>query len=83
MARCFAGDIDFFWADGDGDFRADLTCDGMVDDVQRMVFVSTLGRSLTVILSDMARQGATQLGKPYEIMYRNTNVGSVVFRPIT
>jgi hypothetical protein len=54
-----------------------------VDDVQRMVFVSTLGRSLTVILSDMARQGATQLGKTYEIMYRNTNVGSVVFRPIT
>jgi hypothetical protein len=54
-----------------------------VDDVQRIVFVSTLGRSLTVILNDMARQGATQLGKPYEIMYRNTNVGSVIFRPIT
>lgn len=54
-----------------------------VDDVQRTVTVTTLGRSLTVLLSDMARQGATQLGKTYEIMHRNTNVGSVVFRHIT
>ena len=54
-----------------------------VDDVQRMVFVSTMGRSLIVILSDMARQGATQLGKTYEIMYQGSNVGSIIFRRIT
>lgn len=51
-----------------------------VDDPARTVFVSTLGRSLTVLLSDMDRAGATQVGKEYEIVHKGEIVGTVVFR---
>lgn len=53
-----------------------------VDDVSRVVYVSTLGRSLTVMLTDMQRMGATQIGKEYDIVHKGEAVGSVVFRPV-
>lgn len=53
-----------------------------VDDTQRVVYVTTLGRSLTVMLSDMARAGAEQVGKLYDIVHRGDVVGSIVFRKI-
>jgi hypothetical protein len=53
-----------------------------VDDAQRCVFVSTIGRSLTVILSDMQRKGATQIGKLYDIVHKGQVVGSIVYKPI-
>ena len=46
------------------------------------MYVSTLGRSMTVLLSDMARAGATQEGKVYDIVHRGDIVGSVTFRKI-
>jgi hypothetical protein len=54
-----------------------------VDDPARTVFISTLGRSLTVMLNDMARAGASQVGKEYEIVHKGDVVGTVIFQPIT
>ncbi|CAB5219948.1 hypothetical protein UFOVP232_10 [uncultured Caudovirales phage] len=54
-----------------------------VDDEARVVYVSTLGRSMTVMLSDMARAGAKQLGKEYDIVHRGDLIGTVVYRKIT
>jgi hypothetical protein len=53
-----------------------------LDEEQCVVYVSTMGRSMTVLLSDMARAGATQEGKHYDIVHRGEVVGSVVFRKI-
>ena len=53
-----------------------------VDDAGRQVFVSTLGRSLTVTLNDMARMGATQYGKSYDLIHRGELVGTLVFRKV-
>lgn len=54
-----------------------------VDDATRTVFISTLGRSMTVMLNDMARAGATQEGKVYDIVHKGDNVGTIIFRRIT
>jgi hypothetical protein len=51
-----------------------------VDDAARVVYVSTLGRSLMVILNDMQRAGATQDGKEYDIVHRGEVMGTVTFR---
>lgn len=52
-----------------------------VDDGGRIVYVSSLGRSLSVMLTDMARKGATQYGKPYEIVHHGESVGYINFVP--
>lgn len=54
-----------------------------VDEPARTVYVSTLGRSLTVMLNDMARGGAAQWGKAYDIVHKGDVVGTVVLRPIS
>ncbi len=51
-----------------------------VDNAARTVFISTLGRSMTVLLSDMERAGATHVGKEYEIVHKGEVVGTVIFR---
>lgn len=53
-----------------------------LDEEQRVVYVATLGRSMTVLLSDMARAGAKQEGLVYDIVHRGDVVGTVVFRKI-
>lgn len=53
-----------------------------VDDAARIVYISTLGRSMTVMLSDMVRQGATQIGKSYDIVHRGDLVGTVTLRRV-
>ena len=53
-----------------------------VDDAARVVYISTLGRSMTVLLSDMARKGATQTGKNYDIVHKGVLVGEIMFNPI-
>lgn len=53
-----------------------------VSEPTREVFIATLGRSLSVLLSDMARAGAQQEGKSYDLIYRGDAVGSVVFRKL-
>ena len=54
-----------------------------VDDASRVVYISTLGRSLTVMLSDMARAGATHWGKDYDIVHGGDVIGTILLRPIT
>jgi hypothetical protein len=53
-----------------------------VDEQNLVVYVSTLGRSMTVILSDMARNGAKSVGKFYDIVNRGEVVGAICFKPI-
>lgn len=52
-----------------------------VDDASRVVYLSTLGRSLTVMQTDMLRRGATHTGKEYDIVHRGDLVGTIVFNP--
>ncbi len=53
-----------------------------VDDAARVVYVSTLGRSLVVMISDMARAGASHVGKDYEIIHKGNVIGTVTFNPV-
>lgn len=53
-----------------------------VDDASRVVYISTLGRSLTVMLSDMVRLGASQFGKPYDIVHKGEAVGTVILQRV-
>lgn len=53
-----------------------------VDDDARVVYISTLGRSMTVMLSDMTRLGATQYGKDYDVIHRGDLIGTIVLRKI-
>jgi hypothetical protein len=53
-----------------------------VDDASRVVYIATLGRSMTVILSDMAREGATHTGEVYELINKGNVVGSIMFNPV-
>lgn len=52
-----------------------------VDDAALVVYVSTLGRSMSVLLTDMQRNGATQKGKVYEIVHKGNVVGTITFDP--
>ena len=54
-----------------------------VDEESRVVYVATMGRSITVMLSDMARAGAKQFGKEYDIVHRGDVIGAIVLRQIT
>lgn len=54
-----------------------------LDEESAVVYVSTLGRSITVLLSDMARAGASKVGKEYDIVHRGDIVGTITFRKIT
>jgi hypothetical protein len=53
-----------------------------VDEENLVVYVSTLGRSMTVVLSDMERAGAKSVDKFYDIVNRGEVVGSICFKPI-
>jgi len=48
-----------------------------VDNVARVVYISTLGRSILVMLSDMEREGATHLGENYEIVHNGETIGLI------
>lgn len=52
-----------------------------VDDVAREVTLSTIGRSPMVILTDMERRGATQIGKEYTLLHNGRTIGTIVFNP--
>ena len=53
-----------------------------VDDASRTVYISTLGRSLTVMLSDMVRLGAEKFGQAYDVVHKGNVVGSVVLQRV-
>ena len=52
-----------------------------VDNESRVVYLSTLGRSLMVTLNDMAQRGATHVGHEYDIVHKGDVVGTIVFNP--
>jgi hypothetical protein len=54
----------------------------VVDDVNRTASIATLGRSVMVILTQLRRAGATQVGKSYELLYKGRVVGSVVLQDV-
>ena len=54
----------------------------VVDDDDRTVHLTTLGRSMMVMLVEMERRGATRVGKEYDIFYQGESVGSLVYRPV-
>lgn len=54
-----------------------------LDEPNRVVYISTLGRSITVMLSDMQRAGATKEGSWYDIVHRGDVVGTIAFKKIT
>jgi hypothetical protein len=54
-----------------------------VDEPNRVVYISTLGRSITVMLSDMQRGGATKEGDWYDIVHRGVVVGTIMFKKIS
>jgi hypothetical protein len=53
-----------------------------VDDAARIVYVDTIGRSLMVLLADMARQGATHYGDNYEVVHKGETIAVVEFRKV-
>ena len=61
--------------DKDGDWRT-------VDDAARIVYVSTIGRSLMVLLTDMERLGASHYGENYEVVHKGETVAAVEFRKV-
>lgn len=54
-----------------------------VDEPNRVVYISTLGRSMTVMLSDMQRAGVTKEGSWFDIVHRGDVVGTIMFKKIT
>jgi hypothetical protein len=52
-----------------------------VDDANNTVYVSTIGRSLSVLLQEMKARGATKIGGTYEVVHRGDVVALVVFKP--
>lgn len=53
-----------------------------VDNDAGVVYVTTLGRSLMVMLTDMQRKGASREGYPYEIVFNGGRVGTIIYSAI-
>lgn len=53
-----------------------------LDEPNKVVYVATIGRSLTVLLSDMERAGAKHAGHHYDIVHRGNVVGTIVYTPL-
>ena len=53
-----------------------------VDNAARIVYVSTIGRSLMVLLSDMGRLGATHYGDNYKVIHKGVTIAVVELRKV-
>lgn len=53
-----------------------------VDDASLTIYVSTLGRSINVMLTDMARLGASHWGKAYDIVHKGNTMGTIILQRI-
>lgn len=51
-----------------------------VEEDSRTVYISTMGRSLAVILTDMKRHGAKQTGKVYDLVHKGEVVGTLLYK---
>lgn len=52
-----------------------------VDDASNIVYLSTLGRSLTVVLQEMKARGATKVGKDYEVVHKGETICMLTYNP--
>lgn len=52
-----------------------------VDDASNTVYVSTLGRSLSVIMQEMKAKGATKVGDFYCVVCKGEEVAHVKYQP--
>ena len=52
-----------------------------VDDEENTVYVSTIGRSLVVVIQEMKARGAQKIGQHYDIVHRGIVVASVLYNP--
>lgn len=48
-----------------------------VDDAARVIYVSTLGRSIKIVHSEAVKRGAKQKGKEYDIVHRGNVVATI------
>ena len=48
-----------------------------VDDAARVIYVSTLGRSIKIVRSEAVKRGAKQTGKEYDIVHRGNVVATI------
>ena len=53
-----------------------------IDDDARIVYVDTIGRSLMVLLTDMARAGASHYGDNYEIVHKGQTIAVTELRKL-
>ena len=49
-----------------------------VDDASRTIFLSTLSRSYLVMHTTAGAQGATQVGKSYDLVHKGETVGTMI-----
>lgn len=52
-----------------------------VDDESNTVYISTMGRSMQVIIQEMKLRGATKVGDYYELVNGGKVVGHMLFEP--
>ena len=52
-----------------------------VDDAGHTVYVSTLGRSLSVIMQEMKAQGATNVGEFYCVVCEGEEIAHLKYKP--
>jgi hypothetical protein len=52
-----------------------------VDDEENTVYVSTIGRSLVVVIQEMKARGAEKVGQHYDIVHRGQVVATVLYNP--
>lgn len=51
-----------------------------VDDPARVIYVTSTGRSISIMKKEAAKQGATQFGKSYDIVHKGDVIGTMVLR---
>lgn len=52
-----------------------------VEDETNTVYVSTIGRSLSVLIQEMKSHGAKKFGEWYEVVHKGHVVASVLYNP--
>lgn len=52
-----------------------------VDDEANVVYVSTLGRSIQVMMQEMKAKGATKVGQCYEVVHQGKVAAVIEFNP--
>jgi hypothetical protein len=52
-----------------------------VDNIGKIIYISTTGRSLTVMMQEMKAQGATKVGEFYEVVHGGDLVANLLYNP--